>query len=91
MQHFDRYNETIIRHRNAEIQAKLEHRRLVNEAHLAREARAHRRGHVTIRRPLYRPLLASVGRRMVVWGTRLQRRYDDLNSARDVTLAIQNK
>jgi len=85
MQHFDRYSETIIRHRNAEIQAKLEHRRLVHEAQDGR------RGHVTIRRPLYRPLLASVGRRMVVWGTRLQRRYDDLNSARDATLAIQNK
>ncbi len=66
MQSFDRLMQTQIEQHNAERQAKLEHR------HLVREALS---GHAPYRVLTYKPLLVGVGKRMVIWGTQLQRRY----------------
>ncbi len=66
MKSFDRLMQTRIEHHNAERQAILEHRQLVREA-LA--------GRASNRVLTYKPVLVSVGKRMVIWGMELQRRY----------------
>ena len=65
MRSYDQLMETRIKHLNAERDAKLERSRLTRAAMVGRVGRDF----------FYKPLLVSVGRRMVVWGTRLQRRY----------------
>ncbi len=66
MQSFDRLMQTQIEQHNAQRQAILEHRRLVREAFA---------GRVPSRALTYKPVLVSVGKRMVIWGMQLQRRY----------------
>ncbi len=66
MQSIDRLMQVKIEQHNAERQAVLEHRYLVHEA-LAGRAPNH---------PLtYKPVLVSLGKRMVIWGLGLQRRF----------------
>jgi len=79
MHQLDMFAETSLRHQRAAAAERLEHRRLVREALLDRRAR------------FYQPALVSLGRRMVVWGTQLQHRYDDLTPVPQVKLAAQPK
>ena len=69
MQQFDMYTATIIRHQQAALQTRLIRQRLVREALANRQVR------------FYQPALVSLGKRMVIWGTQLQRRYTDLSLA----------
>lgn len=92
MQQLDMYTQLLIQHQHNERQAKLAQRILV------REALANRRARPALYKP-FRLLLVGVGKRMVIWGFQLQRRYDDLASAsaslpdarRETTWAVQHK
>jgi hypothetical protein len=72
MHQLDMYTELVIRHQRAAADARFARRLLIREALADRRAR------------FYRPVLVRIGRQMVIWGTRLQRRYDDLYPAREV-------
>ncbi len=66
MQSIDRLMQTQVEQHNAKRQAILEHRQLVREAFVGR----------TPNRVLaYQPVLVNVGKRMVIWGLQLQRRF----------------
>ncbi len=77
MQQLDQFAEVVIRHQQAERDARLERRRLVREALAQRRAR------------FYQPALISLGKHMVIWGTQLQH----LSPAQEieVTFAAQHK
>ena len=79
MHKFDMLADTALRQHNAAREAQLEHRRLVREALMERRVR------------LYQSVLVRLGRRMVLWGTQLQHRYDDRQPAPEVKLAAQPK
>ena len=69
MHQLDQYTEHLIRHQQAAIAVHIVRRQLIREALAGR------------RSPFYRFALVSIGRHLVIWGTQLQRRYDDLPGA----------
>ncbi len=75
MNQLDLYAETLIRHQHAAIDARIERRQLLREAFAERRV------------SFYRPLLISLGRQLVAWGTRLQEPADQPDRA----WAIQNR
>lgn len=77
MHQLDMVAELYVRQQRRSTEAQLARR------HLVREALAEGRTR------FYRPALVRVGRQMVIWGTRIQRRYDDLYPAPEVVLANQ--
>ncbi|HVU12173.1 MAG TPA: hypothetical protein VHD90_12890 [Phototrophicaceae bacterium] len=77
MQQLDQLAEIVVRHQLAESNIRLERRRLVHEA------LANNRVH------FYQPLLTSLGKQMVIWGTQLQRRAPTAEI--DITFAAQPK
>ncbi|MEP7293823.1 MAG: hypothetical protein ABI835_18695 [Chloroflexota bacterium] len=77
MHQLDMITEVQLRHQQAARDARLEQRQLVHRALEQRRAR------------FYQPALVRLGRRMVVWGTQLQR--SDFYPAPDVVLAPSNK
>ncbi len=79
MHQLDMYAETLVRHQRAAAQADLDRRQLARAALGSRHWR------------FYQPAIISLGRRMVVWGVKLQRRYDDLRLPAELVLAPQNK
>ncbi len=80
MQTLDRYTEILLHQQQAARDAHLEQRRRL---HLALENRRVR---------FYQPALISLGRRMVIWGTQLQRtNREDRLHAREVVFAPYNK
>lgn len=79
MHHLDMLTEIMLQQQQAEREAHVERRYLVR---MAQEQR---------RVSLYRPLLAGLGRRLVVWGTKLQQRSDDCTPIHEVTFARSGK
>jgi hypothetical protein len=85
MKHLDYYSETVIRHRHEATQRHVERQNVVR-AVLAHPYRARR-----LR--FYEPALMLVGRRLVIWGMRLQHLYPEQipASQAEVALAAQPK
>jgi hypothetical protein len=83
MKQFDFVTEMNIRHQHEATARHVQHQQFVRAA-LANP--------VHVRRSrFYQPALMIVGRRLVVWGTRLQSLYPEPAAAAEVTLATQNK
>ena len=82
MRQFDLYMETIIRHQ-----------REATARHVQRQSVIRALAHpVRLRRMrFYQPALVIVGKRLVIWGMRLQRLYPETIPAAEVTLVTQNK
>ena len=79
MHQMDMLTEIMIKQQKAEREAQVERRYLVR---MAQE-----QNHVS----LYRPLLAGLGRRLVKWGTQLQRHNDPCFPVREVSFARSSK
>jgi hypothetical protein len=87
MKQLDIYSETLIRHQHEAAQRHVRRQQFVNAA-LAHPDRVRR-----LR--FYQPALTVVGRRLVIWGMRLQRLYPEpvapSASPSEVALAAHNK
>ena len=79
MHQMDMLMEIEIRQKNSAREARMERNHLVRVALGERRAR------------FYQPALVSLGKRLVVWGTQLQRGNDELYRGHDVLLAPSNK
>lgn len=79
MHQLDLLTKTMLQQQHAAREARLERRQLVRTA--LGQQRAH----------FYQPALASLGRRLVIWGTQLQKRNDEHYTAHDIRLAPFNK
>ena len=85
MKQLDMYSETIIRHRHEATERHVQRQQFVRAA-LAHPSRVQRMR-------LLQPALMLVGRRLVIWGMRLQRLYPEpvTTSQAEVALAGQPK
>lgn len=79
MHQIDMLTEIMIKQQKAEREAQVERRYLVR---MAQEQN---------RVSLYRPLLAGLGRRLVTWGTQLQRHNDPCYRVPEVSFASSSK
>lgn len=79
MHQIDLLTEIMIKQQKVEREAQVERRYLVRMA----QAENHTR--------IYRPLLAGLGRRLVTWGTQLQRHNDPCYRVPEVSFARSSK
>jgi hypothetical protein len=79
MHQLDMLTEIMLKQQQAERDAHIERRyliRIANEQH---------------RVSIYRPLLAGLGKRLVLWGTQLQQRSSDCLPTREIAFARSSK